>query len=505
MPLPRGGDYLNAVQNPRIAFADPDLKFSRPELTPLRLPKPYSGGFTTTFKLARPGRAWAVRCFTRPLGDLQSRYQAITDFISRNGSPYFVPTQHLREGILVSGLWYPVIKMNWVAGEPLNRHIEKNLANARELARTATNFRKLVRDLAGYGIAHGDLQHGNILAQNGDLRVIDYDGLYLRPIAYLGGNNSGHPNYQHPGRNDIHYSTSIDNFSAIVIYTAMLALNQDPSLWQKYNNDENTLFRQRDFIAPDKSPLFRDIRTLAKPLPDYAIRITTLCRCNVADVPSLEDFLRGSQLPVSIARPTYRLRSPYPVFSATAIGALLENIGQRVEIVGKIEHYRYGTTRYGKPYIFLNMTWPFPQHTFTIVLWSEALAAFGKQNDPVQYCNHWVSVTGVVEVYKGKPQIAVEVPSQITQLAGESEAKDRLSASARTTRMAVPAQVKTQPEPAFRRIDPIQDLREKEAEVFKRLYEGHKQPAASRSMLATKEPASPTGFWERLRRFLTGE
>ncbi|MBC8264693.1 MAG: hypothetical protein H8E47_11285 [Anaerolineales bacterium] len=430
-----------------------------------------------------------------------------------------MPTQHLREGILVSGLWYPVIKMNWVAGEPLNRHIDKNLANARELARTATNFRKLVRDLAGYGIAHGDLQHGNILAQNGDLRVIDYDGLYLRPIAYLGGNNSGHPNYQHPGRNDIHYSTSIDNFSAIVIYTAMLALSQNPSLWQKYNNDENMLFRQSDFIAPDKSPLFRDIRALAKPLPDYAVRITTLCRCDAAYVPSLEDFLRGAQPPISIPGllGTYRPRSPYEVFSATDSGALLEKIGQRVEIVGKIAHYYYGTTRFEKPYIFLNMTRPFPKHTFTIVLWSEALDAFGKQNDPVQYCDHWVSVTGVVEVYNGKPQIAVEVPSQITQLTDESEAKDRLSATTRIMRKPVPAQVKTKPEPALRARDPIQDLRNQEAEVFKRLYERHKQPAGSRSVSATRKPTSvpssatnqkstsQTGFWERLRRFLTGE
>ena len=90
MPLPQGGDYLRAVQNPKIAFANPDLKFSSPELTPMGLPKPYSGGFTTTFRLNRSKSAWAVRCITRPLSDLRSRYQVIADFISSSANSYFV-------------------------------------------------------------------------------------------------------------------------------------------------------------------------------------------------------------------------------------------------------------------------------------------------------------------------------------------------------------------------------------------------------------------------------
>ncbi len=35
MPLPQGADYLRCVQNPKLVFADADLKFSSPELTPL--------------------------------------------------------------------------------------------------------------------------------------------------------------------------------------------------------------------------------------------------------------------------------------------------------------------------------------------------------------------------------------------------------------------------------------------------------------------------------------
>jgi len=541
MPLPQGADYLRSVQNPKLAFADSDLKFSSPELTPQGLPKPYSGGFTTTFKLTRSNFAWAVRCFTRPLGDLQSRYRAITDFASRNGNSHFVRTHYLREGILVSGTWYPTIKMDWVTGEPLNRYVERNIADVGELSAMAASFRKLVGDLAGYGVAHGDLQHGNILVHNGTLRVIDYDGMYLPSIACYGGNNSGHPNYQHPGRNGSHFSTSIDNFSAIVIYTAMLALSQDSSLWKKYNNDENTLFRQGDFIDPDKSILFRDLRALAKPLPEYADRISTLCRCDFAYVPSLEAFLSGPQPVISTSPSRYLPRSPYAMFSAADSGAILENTGQRVEIVGQIKGYHYGTTRYGKPYLFLNMTQPYPYHTFTIVLWSQALEAFGKQNDSMQYLGQWVSVIGVVEAYTGKPQIAVEVLSQVTRLADESEAKDRLNTATRTMQAVVAAPTEIVRKSVPPAVYPIQDFRSREAEVFSGLYGSNRPstssrptpdvttptssgpkpnmatPTPSHSKPSVTTPASPNpsrtsqkpthqpDFWERLRKFLIGE
>lgn len=448
---------------------------------------------------------------------MQSRYQAITDFALHNGNSYFVQTDYLREGILVNGTWYPVIKMEWVTGSPLNRYIESNIADVGELSRMAGRFRKLVRDLAGYGIAHGDLQHGNILAHSGTLRVIDYDGMYLPSIACFGGNNSGHPNYQHPGRNVGHFSASIDNFSAIVIYTGILALSHKPSLWQKYNNDENILFRQNDFINPDKSPLLRELQTLASPLPEYAAQIIGLCRCDVSSIPSLEDFLAGSQPTISITPAVYRPRSPYMVFSAVDSGAILEQTGRRVEIVGQVKGYHRGTTRYGKPYLFLNMTQRYPYHSFTVVLWSEALGAFGAENNPLRYLDQWVTVTGVVEAYNGKPQIAVEVPSQITQLGDEAEAKDRLSITDRTLQLVVPSGVRPKQEPDISPPDPLRELRSKESQTFNRLYADHKQTAPAQPIVATatqptlppsgtaqQKPTTQTGFWERLRRFLAG-
>jgi hypothetical protein len=95
MLLPRGDEYNIAVQNPRIAFTDIDLKTGLVETTQLGLPKPYSGGFTITYKLSNGQTAWAVRCFHRDIQDLQRRYRSIGNFFSKNPSQYFVDAQYL--------------------------------------------------------------------------------------------------------------------------------------------------------------------------------------------------------------------------------------------------------------------------------------------------------------------------------------------------------------------------------------------------------------------------
>ena len=72
MNLPRGDEYNQSIQNPLSAFKDGELKRCQYEQTPLGLPKPYSGGFTTTYHLFNaPTKDFAVRCFTRQINELE--------------------------------------------------------------------------------------------------------------------------------------------------------------------------------------------------------------------------------------------------------------------------------------------------------------------------------------------------------------------------------------------------------------------------------------------------
>ncbi len=103
-------------------------------------------------------------------------------------------------------------------------------------------------------IAHGDLQHGNVIITDGSLRLIDYDGMFVPSLTGWGSNEIGHPNYQHPLRSGSDFELYIDNFASWVIYTSIVCLSRIPELWDKIGaGEEFLLFRKNDFEQPDIS------------------------------------------------------------------------------------------------------------------------------------------------------------------------------------------------------------------------------------------------------------
>ena len=96
-------------------------------------------------------------------------------------------------------------------------------------------------------------------------------------------------------------------------------------------------------------------------------------------------------------------------------------------VVGRISALRNGTTRNGNPYLFMNFG-VYPHQTFTIVLWSEALAAFRlKGINPDSFRGKYICITGVLGTYSGTPQMSVDFTSQMQELSGENEARQYLS------------------------------------------------------------------------------
>ncbi len=256
MPWPSPTDYNEAVQNPRLGFADPELKLGQPEMTPLGMPRPYSGAFATVYKLQCGANTWAVRCFNREFPDQQERYEAIGAHLARVRLPYTVAFQYLRRGILVRGQWYPVVKMQWLRGQTLAEYVDQHLASVEDLLGLADQWQRMLHDLRAASVAHGDLSHGNILVVDGKLRLVDYDGMYVPALAGREAHEIGHRNYQHPGRERRHFGPHLDHFSAWVIYLSLLALSSDPGLWQQFHGgDECLLLRRSDFEDPAKSQL----------------------------------------------------------------------------------------------------------------------------------------------------------------------------------------------------------------------------------------------------------
>lgn len=480
MALPRGNEYDQAVQMPQISFNDNELKSSQVETNPLGLPKPYSGGFTTTFRMYNSSGDWAVRCFTREIQDLQKRYQSISSFLSKNSSQYFVSAKYLANGIRVSGKEYPIIKMQWLKGEPLNIFLAKNYKQKDVVEKLLSDFVNLVRQLETFGIAHGDLQHGNIIVKNNQLFLIDYDGMFFPELAGLATNEVGHINYQHPQRSSKHYNKDIDRFAAIIIYLGLKAISLNPNLWKKYDDGENILFRQIDFADLQNSELIHEISAIPE-LKELIRRLIGVCYLDFEKIPTLQTFIDGNFSFPTVALHKIEIgRSQYLIIDGTSQGKILEHVGERVEVIGKIFTARKGTTKHGDPYYFLNMGGYYPNHTFTVVLWKETINAMSALGiNPNDFDDEWMSVTGVISSYKGRAQVYIEQATQIQKLSGQAEAQQRLRIRPQGASRQKPS-VPTQPKFA-----------NKEIEVLTQLY-GNKQatPVTKQQTTAQKTTTS---------------
>jgi hypothetical protein len=260
-PTPQ--DYNEALQSPRLSFEDADLQSGTPEVTPLGLPRPITGGFASVYSVRSGGRRWAVRCFLRDFPDHQERYAEIGRHLAAVSLPYTVGFQFLERGIRVRGHWYPVLKMEWIEGATFQETIEANVQNPIALVDFAERWLKMLGALKKQGIAHGDLQHGNVLIAGGDFRLIDYDGMFVPSFAGKTSREVGHRNYQHPARTENDFGPHLDNFSGWAVYITLIALSIDASLWSRFGcGEEHLLFRKDDFEEPRYSRLFRHLHHL---------------------------------------------------------------------------------------------------------------------------------------------------------------------------------------------------------------------------------------------------
>jgi hypothetical protein len=429
---PRGDEYQQAVQQPAFVFSDPDLKKCSAETDQLGLPKPYSGGFTTTYHLQFNSHHFAVRCFIRDVPDLQRRYAAIEDFFNANPHNFFIPAICLNRGIQVNTTWYPIIKMDWIDGVPLNTYIQKNLGNTELLERITNSFYTLVQNLEKIGIAHGDLQHGNIIVKNDDLYLIDYDGFFLPSIADLQGNEMGHPNYQHPLRARHHCGSTVDRFSAIVIYFALLALRQYPKLWNKYDTNENILFSRMDFIDYRHSKILEELAKY-NDLSIFVERFRGVCRCEFDKIPTLDQFISGEfsypeetvnenieqsycKSPQKPEESTSFTVEGYPVIQSVDLHQLSVHIGDWIGLEGVIDEMIVSSSNYSesdKPLVTLNFGCT-PFENISLFIYPTTIDAFNRRNiKPETYVKKIVRVTGLVRQNNGKLGINLEVPSQI--------------------------------------------------------------------------------------------
>jgi DNA/RNA endonuclease YhcR with UshA esterase domain len=84
-----------------------------------------------------------------------------------------------------------------------------------------------------------------------------------------------------------------------------------------------------------------------------------------------------------------------------------KHVGETATITDKVD----GVHQSGKGNIFLNMGGKYPNQAFTAFIPSASAAQF---SNPQQYEGRTVAVSGKINLYKGKPEIIVNSPSQIS-------------------------------------------------------------------------------------------
>ncbi|MEO5523423.1 serine/threonine protein kinase [Citrobacter youngae] len=445
MPYPSLEQYNQAFQLHSKLLIDPELRSGSVATTGLGMPLAISGGFALTYTIKSGAKKYAVRCFHRESKALERRYEAISRKISSLRSPYFLDFQFQPQGIKVEGISYPIVKMAWAKGETLGEFLEVNRRSAQTMAKLSASIESLAAYLEKEKIAHGDFQTGNLMVSDGGatVQLIDYDGMFVDEIKTLGSSELGHVNFQHPCRKATNpFNHTLDRFSLISLWLALKSLQIDPSIWDKSNSELDAIvFRANDFVDPGASAILirlSSIQELSKFIKNFA----AICASAMEKTPSLEDFIAGKNIPVSLATismngdiPINRVKSgyigAYTVLSALEYNACLQQVGDKVEVIGKIIDVKLNKTRNGKPYIFVNFG-DWRGNIFKISIWSEGISVLQAKPD-ASWIGKWISVTGLMEppYVSGKYKyshlsITVTTVGQMTILS-ETDARWRLT------------------------------------------------------------------------------
>ena len=211
MPWPTITDFSDTIQNPRLCFKGTELEDGVVAVNQRGTPLVFSGAFACVYKVSAGGRTFAVRCFSHEVKDQQTRYNQLSDHLNEVDSPTFVGFEYLKNGIIFKGDWYPIVKMEWVDGEPLSKFVGSRLDEPDTLKRVANRWRwTTTPNLRGLHIAHNDLQHGNVMVQGDrNIRLVGYDGMFLPQYHGERSPELGHKNYQHPQRSAEDYDDYI--------------------------------------------------------------------------------------------------------------------------------------------------------------------------------------------------------------------------------------------------------------------------------------------------------
>lgn len=282
MSFPTISEYQIAIsryQSNVICFGS-GYQFIPSKTNPIKIYSYGSGRFAVVFKLKKNDRYYALRCFLSGIDEKQIyRAEEISRVLVDLNDSWTCKYIYYNEGVLINGVIYPALLMEWTDGIPLNKYVSSIIDDNQKLNEVQKSLYVLSCNLSKYNLGHGDIQSENLLVERVDdvnivLKLIDYDAFYLPSLKNNLSDETGHTSFQHPNRKREDSDERIDRFSFWLILCAIEAIKFDKNLWLKdmqggFNDEDNFLFKVKDLQYPHSSILINKLRQMNLPSVDF--------------------------------------------------------------------------------------------------------------------------------------------------------------------------------------------------------------------------------------------
>ncbi len=265
MNYPLISEYIEAIKAAEENFEQ--LKHLRPVLDEGGEPVMTSGNFAVVFKMKdeQIGKQHAVKCFLKEQEGRAEAYCMIAEELEYVNSTFLTPIKYLDKELFVDSknsdeTEFPVLLMDWVEGQTLDKYIREHIDDQYELSLLAYQFSRLAMWLMPQPFAHGDLKPDNILVKDdGTLVLVDYDGMYVPAMKGQKARELGSPDFRHPNRTDADFDEHIDDFSLASILLSLKAISLQPDLLEEYGAADRLLLSGLDYRDISQCKLLHDL------------------------------------------------------------------------------------------------------------------------------------------------------------------------------------------------------------------------------------------------------